>query len=137
MGIFNKIYKSEMKSKIYKTVRHKTKLFKGNYTTSDYYLVEYGHGTGRGPNEEQVFIPKTEYEKNLEKYQDKYGRIRKDFYLCDLPAGTKFELVEIKIHAGELYKCHYYVKLLDMPEYKDILVDAFFMSPMNEGIFGP
>src|SRR5574344_2491962 len=86
-----KNFKGEMKSKIYKTVRHKTELFEGKYGTSDYYLVEYGHGTGRGPNEEQVFIPKTEYEKNPERYQDKYGRIRKDFYLCDLPAGTKFE----------------------------------------------
>ena len=118
------ILESEIEPKIYKTVKP-ISLFEGKYMAHMLYFER--------PNLEihpskEDYISKEEYDANPEAYKNK------DIFLERLPIGTLLQLEEIKLDSGHLSSSYYYMKILNIPKYKDQLVDAVCISYM--GIYG-
>ena len=119
---FYATFTSEMPTKIFKT-KKEIKLCEGIYMTEGLYIER--PRANIYPNE-QDFVSKKEYENNPEKYN------KQDIYLKILPKGTLFELVEVKLDDWKMSGCHYYIKLLTEPEYKDKLIEAVAISKMGD-----
>ncbi len=114
------VLETEIDKKIYKTIKP-IKIFEGKVMSYDYYLIR--PDLEIYPSKED-YISKEEYEKNPEKYKEQ------DIFLGRLPVGTIFELLEVKLDSGHMRPNYYYIKILNIPEYKDKLVNAVCISYM-------
>jgi hypothetical protein len=121
---------SEMPVRTFK-LKKEARLVEGKYWTHCFYL-ENPSGTAFGPMDDP-WVSKQEYEKDSKIMLGANGRPNKDIYYETLPVGTRFELIKIEFNARSLGKNHYWIKLIDREEYKDILIDAVALTGVSDG----
>lgn len=106
------------------------KLCQGTYMTLDKsYYLERASDCHPSPDD---FVTKEEYDKNPKIILDEKGREIKDIFIKFLPKGTELELVGIVFDAGALFKCHYWIKLLNDKEYGEVLIDAVALTEVED-----
>jgi hypothetical protein len=110
------------------SLKREAGLCQGIYWCDNFYL-EKPSGTGLS---EKDYVSKIEYDKNPKKYP------KQDIIIKILPVGTEFELVKVEIDVWRLGACHYWIKLINDPEYKDILIDAVALTNVDDNFaFNP
>jgi hypothetical protein len=99
------------------------------YMTKNFYLERPRAGIYPSIDD---YVRKEDYDKNPNIILDKKNNVVKDIFIKALPKGTEFELVSVKFDAANLSDCHYWIKLTNDPEYKDILIDAVALTEIDK-----
>jgi hypothetical protein len=114
------ILTDEMPIKRFKLIKE-AKLCEGKFWAHNFYLEEPA-GTGTS---EKDYVSKEEYEKNPT------ASPKKDIFIKILPVGTEFEVVKVNFDASSLSNCNYWIRLVNDPTYKDILIDAVALTDVE------
>ncbi len=121
---------TEMPVRTFK-LKKEARLFESKHRTINGFFIEHPAGIALkgGINEGKDIITKSDYDKEENKEKYKYHYILHE----TLPIGTSFELIKIEFNARSLGNNHYWIKLLDREEYKDIIIDAVALTEVSEG----
>ncbi len=121
---------SEMPVRTFK-LKKEAKLLESKHRTINGFFIEHPAGIALkgGIDEGKDIVNKSDYDKEENKEKYKYKHILHE----TLPIGTRFELIKIEFNDHSLGKNHYWIKLIDREEYKDILIDAVALTGVSDG----
>jgi hypothetical protein len=118
------------------SLKREARLFDASSRGVNLFFLEHPSGVGLngGINKGTDIVSKIDYEQEINKKKYKYYYI----FHKTLPVGTEFELVKVVIDGIALDDCHYWIKLINDPEYKDVLIDAVALTNVDDNFaFNP
>jgi hypothetical protein len=118
------------------SLKREARLVDGKYSAYNFYLTLNDERTVKYHVPKWVY--KEEYDKNQTIILDDKGHTVKDVFIKILPVGTECELVKVEVDVWRLGHCHYWIKLINDPEYKDVLIDAVALTNTDDNFaFNP